>query len=414
MIADRSFGRIVGMDVSHLALEKASRRLKLDRLPAVQRDRIELIQGSLMYADERVAGFDAATLVEVIEHIDQPRLASVGRAVFEYARPSTVLLTTPNAEYNALFETLDRPTLVVENKILYGQRCSPEPPPGFELLHSDDRFPTTRLKPLTDPDLTLVAIGGMSQEAEQAAPPSAPAFDELASDWWLYFEGAREEVDPRVESFLATAAEQIADLSPANQEVAQGVLESVENNFTALLNLRDEEEAATQELPDLAVGYSIEDLLSFAAMARVASAEVAEDRVEVDREQRVLDGATRRRDAVFNEYFDASAGDERWLAALRLVQARTAQAISARRLERLTNRLERHTEYANALAQRVTVATDRLEATADEDELTDLIARVDNGVPDRWVSRIVPDPRDWRRAYACFMGYAQDNVQEKT
>jgi potassium efflux system protein len=226
----------------------------------------------------------------------------------------------------------------------------------------------------------LAAVQVSAQETEQTAPPTAPAFDGLSRDWWLYFEGTREEVEPRVESFLATAAAEIADLGPANQGVAQGVLESVENNLTALLNLRDAEEVAVQELSEVAVGYSIEDLLQFAAMAREANAEVAADRVEVDREQRVLDGATRRRDAMFNEYFDASAGDERWLAALRLVQARAAQAISARRLERLTNRLERHTAYANALAERVVVATDRLEATADQDELPDLTARVEAGM----------------------------------
>jgi 3' terminal RNA ribose 2'-O-methyltransferase Hen1 len=106
LMADRSFGRIVGMDVSHVALQKASRRLRLDRLPPMQRERIELIQGSLMYKDERIAGFDAAALVEVIEHIDPPRLATVSRAVFEFARPATIVVTTPNADYNTLFETL--------------------------------------------------------------------------------------------------------------------------------------------------------------------------------------------------------------------------------------------------------------------------------------------------------------------
>jgi small-conductance mechanosensitive channel len=225
----------------------------------------------------------------------------------------------------------------------------------------------------------LAAVHVSAQEVEQPAPPESPAFDELASDWWTYFEGAREDVEPRVESFLQRVREEIDALSPANQEVATGVLGSVENNLSALLNLRDEEETVVQELPTAAVGYSIEDLLGFAAMARDAAADVEADRVEVDREQRVLDGATRRRDAVFNEYFDASAGDERWLAALRLVQARAAQAISAQRLELLTDRLESHTEFANALAERVRVATDRLEATADEDELTELTERVGNG-----------------------------------
>ncbi len=225
----------------------------------------------------------------------------------------------------------------------------------------------------------LVAVPVSAQEAEQAAPPTPPAFDELASDWWTYFEGSSEDVEPRVAAFLETVRADIDALSPANQEVALGVLESVENNLSALLNLRVEEETAVQELPAAAIGYSIEDLLSFAAMARDAEAEVTADRVEVDREQRVLDGATRRRDAVFNEYFDAAAGDDRWVAALRLVQARAAQAISARRLELLTDRLERHTEFADALAERVGVAAERLEATADEDDLSELTERVENG-----------------------------------
>ncbi len=225
----------------------------------------------------------------------------------------------------------------------------------------------------------LVAVPVSAQEAEQAAPPTTPAFDELASDWWTYFEGTREEVEPRVASFLQTVRDDIDALSPANQEIALGVLESVENNLSALLNLRVEEETVVQELPAAAIGYSIEDLLRFAAMARDAEADVTADRVEVDREQRVLDGATRRRDAVFNEYFDAAAGDDRWLAALRLVQARAAQAISARRLELLTDRLDRHTEYSDALDERLGTATERLEATADEDDLSVLTERVESG-----------------------------------
>ncbi len=225
----------------------------------------------------------------------------------------------------------------------------------------------------------LAAVQVSAQEAEPPAPPAPPAFDELATDWWTYFQGSPEEVEPRVESFLQTLREEISELGPANQEIAQGVLESVENNLTALLNLEAAEETAEQELPEAALGYSVDDLLNFAAMAREARAEVEADRVEVDREQRVLDGATRRRDAAFNEYFDASAGDERWLAALRLVQARAAQAISARRLELLADRLDRQTEFARALAERVELATERLEAAADEDDLADLAERVENG-----------------------------------
>ena len=106
LLADRSFERITGMDVSYRSLERASRRLKLDRLPPMQRKRIDLIHGSLTYRDRRLEGYDAATVVEVIEHLDPARLRAFERAVFEFARPGTVLITTPNVEYNAVWKSL--------------------------------------------------------------------------------------------------------------------------------------------------------------------------------------------------------------------------------------------------------------------------------------------------------------------
>jgi 3' terminal RNA ribose 2'-O-methyltransferase Hen1 len=106
LLEERSFSEIVGMDVSHHALEVARERLRLDRLPELQKARLRLIQGSLTYRDSRLAGFDAASVVEVIEHLDPPRLAAFERVLFEFARPATVVLTTPNAEYNVQFPTL--------------------------------------------------------------------------------------------------------------------------------------------------------------------------------------------------------------------------------------------------------------------------------------------------------------------
>ncbi len=106
LLADRSFERILGMDVSHRALETAAERLRLATMPARQRARVDLRQGSLLYRDARLAGYDAAALVEVIEHLDPPRLAALERVVFEFARPHHVVLTTPNREYNALFPGL--------------------------------------------------------------------------------------------------------------------------------------------------------------------------------------------------------------------------------------------------------------------------------------------------------------------
>jgi 3' terminal RNA ribose 2'-O-methyltransferase Hen1 len=91
-------------------LDKAMDRLRFDRLPPQQRERMELFQGSLMYRDRRIEGFDAATAVEVIEHLDPPRLAAFERVLFEYAHPGTVIITTPNVEYNVRWETLPAET----------------------------------------------------------------------------------------------------------------------------------------------------------------------------------------------------------------------------------------------------------------------------------------------------------------
>ena len=116
------YEEIVGVDVSVRALEIAERRLKLDRLPDAQRERIKLLQSPLTYRDRRLTGYDAAALVEVIEHLDPPRLAAAERNVFGSARPATVVVTTPNSEYNVRWETL----------------------PAGDFRHPDHRFEFTR------------------------------------------------------------------------------------------------------------------------------------------------------------------------------------------------------------------------------------------------------------------------------
>jgi 3' terminal RNA ribose 2'-O-methyltransferase Hen1 len=116
------YDEVVGVDVSVRALEQAKRRLKLDRLPDDQRARISLLQSPLTYRDTRLAGYDAAALVEVIEHLDPPRLAAAEQNVFASARPGTVVVTTPNAEYNVRWETL----------------------PAGKFRHPDHRFEFTR------------------------------------------------------------------------------------------------------------------------------------------------------------------------------------------------------------------------------------------------------------------------------
>ena len=122
LLEDRQFARIVGVDVSHRALEKAHDRLHLDRLPPLQRERISLLHGALTYRDARLEGYDTAAVVEVIEHLDPPRLAAFARVVFAHARPRTVVLTTPNREYNVRFATL----------------------PAGQFRHKDHRFEWTR------------------------------------------------------------------------------------------------------------------------------------------------------------------------------------------------------------------------------------------------------------------------------
>ncbi len=106
LLADNSFTEIVGIDVSPRVLEKAAQHLRLDSLPPRKRERVKLLQGSLMYRDARLESYDAAAVVEVVEHLDPPRLAAFERVLFEHAKPITIVMTTPNREYNVKFETM--------------------------------------------------------------------------------------------------------------------------------------------------------------------------------------------------------------------------------------------------------------------------------------------------------------------
>ena len=106
LVGDSTFGHVLGADVSARALDVAARRLKLDRMGDRQLERITLVQSALTYRDDRLTGLDAAVLMEVIEHIDPPRLPALERTVFGDAAPTTVIVTTPNVEHNVRFETL--------------------------------------------------------------------------------------------------------------------------------------------------------------------------------------------------------------------------------------------------------------------------------------------------------------------
>jgi 3' terminal RNA ribose 2'-O-methyltransferase Hen1 len=106
LLKEKQFDKILGVDVSHRTLEKAVDRLGYNEMAPKQKERISIMQGALTYRDKRLEGFDAAAIVEVIEHLDLNRLKAFERVVFEFAKPKTVVLTTPNRGYNELFETM--------------------------------------------------------------------------------------------------------------------------------------------------------------------------------------------------------------------------------------------------------------------------------------------------------------------
>ena len=106
LLKERQFTEIIGLDVSHRALEIAHDRLHYDRLPPVQKERLRLLHSSLIYRDQRLVDFDADAVMEVIEHLDAARLAAFERVLFECAQPKHIVITTPNSEYNVKWETL--------------------------------------------------------------------------------------------------------------------------------------------------------------------------------------------------------------------------------------------------------------------------------------------------------------------
>jgi 3' terminal RNA ribose 2'-O-methyltransferase Hen1 len=122
LLQEQQFTQILGMDVSYRSLQIAQERLHLDELPDRQRERIQLKHGSLMYRDESLAGYDAAAVVEVIEHLDADRLKAFEKVLFQYAQPKMIVITTPNREYNVMWPDL----------------------PAGQLRHPDHRFEWSR------------------------------------------------------------------------------------------------------------------------------------------------------------------------------------------------------------------------------------------------------------------------------
>ena len=98
--------RVTACDVSVRVLEKAAQRLHLERMNPHRRQKLTLMQASLTYKDRGFSGYDCACAVEVIEHIEPARVPAFERSVFEFAAPRTVIVTTPNSEYNANYAML--------------------------------------------------------------------------------------------------------------------------------------------------------------------------------------------------------------------------------------------------------------------------------------------------------------------
>lgn len=163
LLQEKQFHKILGVDVSFRELEKASDRLRMSEMPPKQKERIELMQGALTYRDKRLSGFDAAAIVEVIEHLDPNRLRAFERVVFEFAKPITVVLTTPNQEYNKLYEKMEE-----------GQ-----------MRHRDHRFEWTRNefevwgKQVAERNGYTINLKSIGEEAENVGGPSQMAIFNL-------------------------------------------------------------------------------------------------------------------------------------------------------------------------------------------------------------------------------------------
>ena len=159
LLKEKQFTRIAGVDVSYSELTKCQDRLHWEEMSAKQRERLSLFQSSLTYRDKRFSGFDAAAVVEVIEHLDANRLPALEKSLFTYARPKTVVLTTPNREYNVQYENL----------------------PAGKVRHSDHRFEWTRVEFETWAERVAyennytVAFFSVGEEAENIGAPSQMA-----------------------------------------------------------------------------------------------------------------------------------------------------------------------------------------------------------------------------------------------
>jgi len=214
------------------------------------------------------------------------------------------------------------------------------------------------------------------QDPETPEPPVQPDIRSLQSDWWAYFEADPATVATRTDEFLAGLEQQIPVLAASNQDLARSVLDSVRDNLEVYAELRGDSPVPAPVATEPQLSYTIAELLDIAAEAREARTLAAAEALEVEREQRTLDGAAQRRDALFKDYLEAEQGDDTWLTGLRLIRARSAQEISERRLELLTETYEAARRNVDLAEERLETAISRLATLADAESLAELIADV--------------------------------------
>ncbi|MCL7943262.1 methyltransferase domain-containing protein [Marinobacter sp. ATCH36] len=157
LLADEQFEDVIGLEDSGLSLQQA--RSILAPYLAEELPRIRLIRGSYAESNPALAGFEAAAMVETIEHVRPEQLSQVERAVFGEYRPGCLFMTTPNREYNPLFDLA----------------------PG-EFREEDHKFEWDRIKfqrwarGVADRNGYDVRFGGIGEYVPDAGHPTQTAF----------------------------------------------------------------------------------------------------------------------------------------------------------------------------------------------------------------------------------------------
>ncbi len=221
--------------------------------------------------------------------------------------------------------------------------------------------------------LAATSVYGQDNEQQQTAA-DPPDLNSLQSGWWGYFEKIDDDQNPGdlAVTFLAEVERQLATLRAENQEVGQAIFKAIRENLDTYLELLNDTDEAARQLEAPEEKYTVEKLLQVAAESRDAVVAAEQYQAETEREERILGGVTDRRDLSFNRYLGTAPGDDRVLAALRLIQDRSALAIARLRVDLLTKRYEQAAAYAEATEERVELAIELLPKTVSDERLEEL------------------------------------------